>query len=214
MPSEVLGYSGFSSAAETSPVPANVAGATPSVGEPFSVEGLTFYRYAEGVTPSVNGVPLVRTDVVDETAPAAPVISNAYLHSRGRNSRDGGSCGRLHTFHFEVEATDDVAEPNRLSYAVYMAETEDAFANEADVVITYEEGDLWAWGTEADEGATRYVRLRAIDQAGNVGPLSESVRIDTGSAPGCSASGNAPLSQLALILAALGLVAARRRRRS
>ncbi len=198
------------------PVPRNVAGWIPNGGDPFVDGGITTYRFPEDVAPTVGGVEIPVSDVVDEEAPSTPTVTAATLTASGSDGcASYTSCGRIVSFEFEVDATDDVALEGRLTYAFYFTDSadEEVGARPDKVLVRAYDGTLWGFGTEADEGASIFVRVRAIDQAGNVSALSEPVRVDTGSGRGCSAQGRA-VGTLSPLLFALCFLSWRSRSRA
>ncbi|MBO6934182.1 MAG: hypothetical protein JJ863_04385 [Deltaproteobacteria bacterium] len=189
-PGVVLGYARYHSvpAEEIDPVPSNVAGAMADAGgDAFSSAGVPLWRHPEGEpVMTLGGTIIPRTDIVDSTPPSRPTITSAQLMSSGGGCGAYG-CGRLNTFHFEIDATDDIAPAERLTYAVYFTDDESAPAGEPDKLLVHDwDGQLWGWGSESDEGARIFAWVRALDQAGNASELSEPVRVDTGGS-GCSA---------------------------
>lgn len=204
-PGAVLGYPAWHTVAaeDIDPVPANVAGAMADAGgESFSSAGVPLWRHPDGEpVMTLGGTTIPRTDVIDTTPPSRPTVTSAELMSSG-----GGcgayTCGRLNTFHFEIDATDDMAPDDRLTYAVYLTDDdESAPVGEPDKLLVRDwDGGIWGWGSESDEGARIFVWVRVLDQAGNASALSEPVRVDTGGG-GCSAGPRAgSLLPLALVM--------------
>ncbi len=186
-PGEVLGYAQYVPADSAGGVlPANVAGRV-DVGESFVSEGIEFFRYPEGTrTVDVGGTSIEVGTTADTTPPSTPIVRDANLSASGSGC-GAYTCGRIQTFHFDIEATDDVAPNERLTYAIYLADAPGRFVPEPDHLLVRDNGDIWAFGNDDDEGATTYVQVRAIDQAGNVSALSEPFLVDTGEG-GCSAA--------------------------
>lgn len=188
-PTTVLGFDAYGSVTPD-PVPRNVAGWVPNGGEAFVDGGIETYRFPADTAPTVGGVEIPVSDVVDDERPSTPTVTMATLTASGSGGGCGYTgCGRIVTFQFEVDAIDDIALPGRLTYAFYFTDSpsEEVSGAPDKVLVRAYDGTLWGFGSEADEGATIFVSVRAIDQAGNVSALSEPVRVDTGSGRGCSA---------------------------
>lgn len=214
-PGAVLGYAQWQSIApeDVTSVPANVVGAIVDAGgESFLSEGVPLWRHPEGEPVTVaDGTVLPVSEIADHTPPTRPTVTSAQLMSSGSGC-GAYTCGRLHTFHFEIDATDDTASEDRLTYAVYLTEdAETAPTGQPDKLLVRDwDGEVWGWGTGADEGARVFVWVRVLDQAGNISALSDPVRVDTGGG-GCSAGPRAGgLLPVALVM----LLGLRRRRRA
>lgn len=208
-----LGFSAnaFGSDVSGAVVPANVA-ATQGEGTPFVVEGIELVRLPPGPV-EVHGTAVGRSTEEDVTPPSAVELSAATLSASGSGGGCGlGTCGRIVTIDLDVEATDDTAGRGRISYAIWFADDPGRFVGPPDDIVVRDPSDdrVWVYGTTADEGARLFAQVRAIDQAGNVGPASAPLQVDTGRGGGCRVLATPAAGTLAPLL--LGLLWLRRRR--
>ncbi|MCB9618841.1 MAG: hypothetical protein H6724_05225 [Sandaracinus sp.] len=197
--------------------PSNLASVTIlGEGTPIRVGALELWRVPEGTTEvDAFGRTIVLDTTPDEVAPSTPVVRDAVLTVTDDDvgCRGFSSCGTITRLSYEVEATDDRAAREQLTFALWLRREPGAPTGTPDKLVVADRygssPDLWTYGDSAWEGRDLWLTVQVLDQAGNASAMSEAFLVDTGSR-GCATSGTRAWSTLAPL--AFGLLLLRRRR--
>lgn len=199
--------------------PANLASRDPlEDGTAFRVGSIELWRVPEGTT-SVEGRDgtIVLDATPDTVPPSTPLVREVTLQISESDSGCGAtsSCGTITTLDYDVDASDDRAARNALSFAIWLSAEPEAPVGEPTHFVVARDFTggtrLWTYAQREHEGRDLWATIQVFDQAGNASELSEPFLVDTGRR-GCATSG-APRQALASLLPLLAaLVIARRRR--
>ena len=183
---------------------------------------------AQACSIAENTAHVVDANVEDDTAPEPPTDVSVSIN-RGFDSGDGcgsnvvSSCDDIGAVQLQLNepATDDQATPAKIGYLVEVVDGTPprGLSIPADAVRAFNGTQLWfSWvddSTDGQEVIAFSVTLTPVDEAGNMGPSSDPIRIyDPGSAEGCATPNHAPSLDAALLfmgVAAVGRVLKRRR---
>jgi hypothetical protein len=139
-----------------------------------------------GAMIEVQGVQAHVVDVIDESPPSGPRITDGRIHrprgNRGCVAGEGPECVDIVTLNLGFEpGDDDTTPPSRMTYILFMGTTRDEVAGmelqEGEWLLAADVTHLWFPLDFAADVDPDWVALQAVDQAGNVSPRSEPFRL-------------------------------------
>lgn len=181
-PTSVLGLDEGWMAPEGLILPSNAAGPGELGGELFSVAGTTFTRIPSGSATyeTWRGEAVPVSDTPDLEAPVLGDASGA-THSIA-SACEGCAYGAvdLSTLTLTVNASDDLAGPEQLTFAIYLGETAEGATAAAEgaadlLAMEREDGLVSVALSRAD--TSRFLVVRVLDQAGNASAPGAAVAI-------------------------------------